>query len=263
MKNVVFNGSRFWNWFKYDITQMWRNHMFAALGIGLSGLIAYIVVVCYNLIVNGQWQAINGDARLAVFILAFIALELYQTSTYGFLTKKKEGSAWLMAPASGLEKWTSMLINTLIVIPVLFFVVFLGTDWLITLLDHTGGKSLLFSFSGMLSEITNAIRNSEVDFSIASFVWVFISGFCVNFLYFLLSGLVFKKHKIIWGIVAMMVISSALTFIFSRIGWNVNTEFVAGTHNSSAIMNGFAACMTAAALCLAGGIYYRIKTIKH
>ncbi|MBR6305665.1 MAG: hypothetical protein IKR38_02655 [Bacteroidales bacterium] len=263
MKNEVFNGSRFWNWFKYDTIQLWRNHMFAALGIGLSGLISYIVTVCYNLIVNGQWQAINGDGRLMVFFLAFIALELYQTSTYGYLTKKKEGSAWLMAPASGLEKWTSMLINTLIVIPVLFFVVFLGTDWLITLLDHSGGKSLLFSFSGILSELSIAIQNSEVDFNMGTVAWFFISSFCVNFLYFLLSGLVFKKHKIIWGIVALMVISSALTFIFSRIGWSVNTEFMAGTHNTRAVMIGFSACMTAAALCLAGGIYYRIKTIKH
>ncbi|MBP5333508.1 MAG: hypothetical protein J6W94_06540 [Bacteroidales bacterium] len=263
MKNEVFNGSRFWNWFKYDTIQLWRNHMFAALGIGLAGVISYIVTVCYNLIVHGEWQAINGDARLMVFFLAFVALELYQTTTYGYLTKKKEGSSWLMAPASGLEKWTSMLINTLIVIPVLFFVVFLGTDWLITLVDHTGGKSLLFSFSGVLSEISNAIRNSEVDFSMGTVVWFFLSSFCVNFLYFLLSGLVFKKHKIIWGIVALMVISSALTFIFSRIGWNVNTEFVAGTHNGIAIMNGFSACMTVAAIALAAGIYYRIKTIKH
>ena len=263
MKNEVFKGSRFWNWFKYDLTQMWRNHMFAALGIGLSGLIVYIVTVSYNLLVNGQWQGSNGDFRIAVFILAFIALELYQTSTYGYLTKKKEGSAWLMAPASGLEKWTSMLINTLIVIPALFFIVFLGTDWLITLVDNTGGKSILFSLSGIWSEVTTAIHNEDVNFNMWTVAWFFISSFCVNFLYFLLSGLVFKKHKIIWGIVALMVISSVLTFIFSRIGWNVNTEFMAGTHNARALMNVFSACMTTAALCLAGGVYYRIKTIKH
>ena len=30
MKSEVFNGSRFWNYFKYDLVQMWRNHMKAA-----------------------------------------------------------------------------------------------------------------------------------------------------------------------------------------------------------------------------------------
>ena len=41
MKSETFNGSRFWNYFKYDLIQMWRNHMKAALGISLAGLVLY------------------------------------------------------------------------------------------------------------------------------------------------------------------------------------------------------------------------------
>ena len=39
MTSEVFNGQRFWTYFKYDLTQMWRNHVKAAILIGFSGLI--------------------------------------------------------------------------------------------------------------------------------------------------------------------------------------------------------------------------------
>lgn len=262
MKNEVFSGSRFWNWFKYDITQMWRNHMFAALGIGLSGLIAYIVVVCFNLITNGQWQGIGQDGRIFVFIFAIIALELYQTSTYGYLTKKKEGSAWLMAPASKLEKWVSMLINTLIVIPVLFAVVFIGVDSLICLADHSCGASLMSVLSKATGELSGMIAQGAVDFNMWTLAWFFISSGFFNFLYFLLCGLIFPRHKVIWGIAAAMVLSSLFAFILSSIGMSdINVQMHAD--NAREAMNWFSAGATAGAACLAAGIYYRIKTIKH
>ena len=267
MKNEVFNGQRFWNWLKYDMKQMWRNQMKAALGIGFSGLIFYALAIMFNLVANHVWQGPNGAGRALVFVFALVALQLYQTKTYGFLTDKSKGSAWLMAPASTLEKWVSMMIMTLIVIPVLFFVVFLGTDWLITLVDHTGGKSLLFSLSGVLSEISNATRNSEVDFSMGTVVWFFLSSFCVNFLYFLLSGLVFKKHKILYAIAITFALSMVFSLIFGQAlgayGNDAVELFTSGSETAQTTVYVYAAISTVIALCLAGANYYRLKTIKH
>jgi hypothetical protein len=76
MINETFNGQRFWTYFKYDLTQMWRNHVKAAVGIGLAGLIVYFVVVLFNLTFNGTWQGPGIMGRFATFVLASAALEL-------------------------------------------------------------------------------------------------------------------------------------------------------------------------------------------
>ncbi|MBQ6952848.1 MAG: hypothetical protein IJP81_02940, partial [Bacteroidales bacterium] len=154
MQNEVFNGSRFWNYFKYDATQMVRNHMRAAIGIGLSGLIVYVIVVGFCLLFNGEWTGPGIKARFMVFYVASVILQLYQTRTYGYLTEKRKGSAWLMLPASTFEKWLSMILMTLIVIPVLFLVVSLTTDALVAALDPTVGNSLLYSFSHGMRDIS-------------------------------------------------------------------------------------------------------------
>ena len=58
MKSETFNGSRFWNYFKYDLVQMWRNHMKAALGISLAGLVLYVVVISWNLVFHQDRKSV-------------------------------------------------------------------------------------------------------------------------------------------------------------------------------------------------------------
>ena len=266
MTNEVFNCRRFGAWFKYDLKQMWRNQMKAAIGIGLSGLILYAIVISFNLVVHQTWQGPNADGRIAVFVIAFIALEFLQTRTYGFLTKKSKGSAWLMAPASTLEKWTGMMIMTLIVIPVLFLVAYFGVDWLLCSIDHTLGNSIISDISGVVSNYRASLVAGTDMVGIGSLIWILIATFCVNFLYFLLCGVVFKKHKIIWGLVVMFVVSMLLSLI-GNASLNMDIEIssremLAGSAPSEMI-NRIAAISTVIAAGLAGGVFYRLKTIKH
>lgn len=264
MTNEVFNGRRFGAWFKYDLKQMWRNQMKAALGIGLSGLILYAFVVSYNLVINHVWCGPSGDARMFIFIFAFLALEFRQTATYGFLTDKSKGSAWLMAPASTLEKWTGMMLMTLIVIPVLFFVAFFGVDWLLCAIDHSMGDSLMGVLADGVVKYRGFVATGVDVISSGSIVWLVIATFCVNFLYFLLCGVVFKKHKVLWGLAIMFVVS----MLFSLLGEatldieETSREMLAGSA-PAAFINRVAAVSTVIAAGLAGGVYYRLKTIKH
>lgn len=266
MTNEVFNGRRFGAWFKYDLKQMWRNQMKAALGIGLSGLILYAIVISYNLIINQVWNAPSIEARAIVFTFAVIALTLYQAKTYGFLTDKSKGSAWLMAPGSTLEKWTAMIINTLIVIPVLFCVAFIGVDWLLCTIDHSMGESLITIFTDGVSKYNEVLATGEVEIMIGagSLVWISIVTMFSNFLYFLLCGICFKKHKIIWALAIMFVVS----MVFSLIGNTAidleefSRDMLAGK-TPNEFINRLAIVSTVITVGLAGGIYYRLKTIKH
>lgn len=272
MKSEFFSGQRFWSYFKYDFTQMWRNHVKASIGIGLSGLILYVVSVGFNLLFGGGWDGPNLGIRYGVFILAFTALELYQTRTYGYLTDKRKGSAWLMLPASTFEKWLSMVLMTIIVLPLLFLGVYLLSDLVIASLDPTVGNSILHSagtgFRDLTSELSDVNLDYNTNWSVWAFVPVFFAGVCANFLFFLLCGLVFKKNKILGGFVIIFLLSSLFSVVFSLIGINthVNIEvndFAEAEVYIRQIIHTVTWVSVLIAAGLAGGIYWRLKTIKH
>ena len=74
MKSEVFNGSRFWTYFKYDLMQMWRNHVKAAILIGFSGLILYVLGISFNALIDKVWQAPSFSARAVVFMIAIFTI---------------------------------------------------------------------------------------------------------------------------------------------------------------------------------------------
>lgn len=271
MKNEFFDGSRFLNYFQYDLKQMWRNHLRAALGIGLSGLVVYVFWVVFSLLIDRGWQGPVAPARWAVLFFAGLALELYQTRTYGYLTDRRKGMAWLLLPASTFEKWLSMMIMTLIIIPIVFLVAFFGVDSLLCFLDPTCGDSILYSFSNGLSSFNDMLAEAnntyEIDWTSGGFILLFMGSFCCNFLFFLLCGLCFKRHKILYAFVILFVLSLVATPIASLFSMNLMTEQVQTiTEAEPYIMNTITAAhiftwvMTAG---LAAGIYYRLRTLKH
>ena len=265
MKSEVFNGQRFWNWFKYDLTQMWRNQMKSAIGIGFSGLFIYILTVCYNLVFNKTWEGSDESTRMAVLLFAFIFLELSQVKTYGFLTRKDRGSAWLMAPASTFEKWASIILMTLVVIPGLFFIAFLGTDWILCLLDHSIGDSLVLSLGDAGASFSNEVASGNIPFGWGTVIALGISSLWVNFLYFVLCGMCFKKNKLLWALLVIFGLSMVFSLIGSSVlamggGIDVNIETV---EELMPYLHSFILICFLLAVGLAWGIYYRLETLKH
>lgn len=270
MKNEFFKGSRFWNYFKYDATQMARNHMRAAIGIGLSGLIIYVIFVGVNLLFRGQWNGPSLANRFLVFYFAGVALQFYQTRTYGYLTERRKGSAWLMIPASTFEKWLSMILMTLVVIPFLFVLVFLTTDTLIAALDPTVGDSILYSIGhgmrGIADRLVDINGEYETTWSMGHFIPCLIAGFCFNYLFFLLCGLLFKKHKILGALAIIFVVSSLFSIFAPLFDFSTNIEvndFAQAEARIRSIMHIVAWVGSLLAAGVAGGIYWRLKTLKH
>lgn len=272
MKNEVFNGQRFWSYFKYDFIQMWRNHVKASIGIGLSGLIVYVIVVAFNLIFQGTWSGASLGLRIGTFVLAGTALELYQTRTYGYLTDKRKGSAWLMNPASTFEKWLSMILMTIIVLPILFLGVYLIADLLVTAFDPTTGHSILHSvgtgFRDLASQLSDVNLDYETNWNIWAFAPSFICGFITNFLFFLLCGLIFKKNKILGGFVIIFLASSLFSVMLSVFGlpYHIQVEledFAQAEAYIRHVLNITTWVSAFIAAGLAGGIYWRLKTLKH
>lgn len=270
----VFNGKRFGTYFLYDLKQMWRKHSKAAILIGGSIAIFYIIWVLFSLLFGHHWTTPPIEARVVMLVIAFTILELYQAHTYGYLTEKKAGSAWLMIPASRTEKFISMLLMTLVVIPLLFFAVYFLLDGFLSLVDPTYGQSVARGFyatSIRLFEGMATLGNSSpIMFTPGSFLLISFIGFCCNFLYFLLCGVCFKKNKIIMGIVILFGLSTLLSILMAcfmplglKMAMNVDIDAESAASLMVGLMNGtmvFSALLT---LGLGWGIWRRIKTLQH
>jgi hypothetical protein len=272
--NEIFDFNRFWTYFKYDLKQMWRNHSKAAIMIGGASAIFYVIWVLASLVFTQHWSSPVIYARLAVFILAFAILELYMVRAYGYLTEKKEGSAWLMVPASKTEKFVSMLLMVCIVIPLLFFVVYMVLDGFLSLVDPTYGQALVSGgikvYSELIEGITELGAESPITFTPSSFIFPTLIGLFCNFLYFHLCGICFKKNKLVGAIAILFGLSlvlSLLTGIFvPRFFTNIDFDnmdemqiahWVTGCMNAGVIIS----CLMTVGL--GWGVWRRIKTIQH
>ncbi len=272
--NEIFDFKRFWTYFKYDLKQAWRNHSKAAIMIGGASAIFYVIWVLASLVFTQHWSSPIIYARMGVFFVAFAILELYMVRTYGHLTDKKAGSNWLMVPASKAEKFVSMLLMVCIVIPLLFFVVYMVIDGFLSLVDPTYGQALFTGFTGaynkMLEVLAELGAESPIVFTPSSFIFpTIVSVFC-NFLYFLLCGICFKKNKLVSAIAILFGLSlvlSLLTGIFvPRIFTNIDfnnmddmqvARWLTGCMNAGVILS----CLLTVGL--GWGVWRRIKTIQH
>lgn len=272
MTSEIFNFNRFWNYFLFDLKQMWRNHTGPAVFIGGLGVIVYVIWVLLSLLFTQSWTGPSLAARAVIFIVALLILVLYQSRTYGYLTDKQKGSAWLMIPASSLEKFISMLLITLLVIPLLFVVVFLVADSIICLADPTVGASLvgtaMHGMSALSSEMPELSGSMFINLSTGTIIAFIIVGLASNFLYFLLCGICFKRYKILGGIglvFAFEVLLSILASIFFPI-WSENLVYldeVSAGQMVTRTVNWSLTVSILVTLGLAAGIFYRIKTLKH
>lgn len=210
----TFKISRFGKYFVYDLKRQWKNIGMLMLIFALFPIIFYMIYMFFAAMFDGGLMKIfigleidgpAGGTRFGVFaVMSTIFVMLFPSRAYGEITNKEKGSEWLMLPASRLEKFTSMMLISLIVIPLVYVVVYFLSDAFVCLLDKSCGDSLM-SF-----RINKEIGSS--DFAIpANGFWILASSIVENAIVFLLGGLIFKK----WKVVGTVLVLFALQIVFS------------------------------------------------
>lgn len=210
----TFKISRFGKYFVYDLKRQWKNIGMLMLIFALFPIIFYMIYMFFAAMFDGGLMKIfigleidgpAGGTRFGVFaVMSTIFVMLFPSRAYGEITNKAKGSEWLMLPASRLEKFTSMMLISLIVIPLVYVVVYFLSDAFVCLLDKSCGDSLM-SF-----RINKEIGSS--DFVIpANGLWILASTIVGNAIVFLLGGLIFKK----WKVVGTVLVLFALQMVFS------------------------------------------------
>ena len=210
----TFKISRFGKYFVYDLKRQWKNLGMLMLIFALFPIIFYMIYMFFAAMFDGGLMKIfigleidgpAGGTRFGVFaVMSTIFVMLFPSRAYGEITNKAKGSEWLMLPASRLEKFTSMMLISLVVIPLVYVVVYFLSDAFVCLLDKSCGDSLM-SF-----RINKEIGSS--DFVIpANGLWILASTIVGNAIVFLLGGLIFKK----WKVVGTVLVLFALQMVFS------------------------------------------------
>ena len=215
-----FNLNRFGKYFLYDLKSRWSNLGIFLLIFALFPFILYLIHMIFATIAGGGLTellyggSINGPslpARFVTFtIVTCIFMIMFPARAYGFITEKKAGSDWLMLPASRSEKFLSMMIISLIVIPVVYLVLYFLSDWVICLLDKSCGDAMA------MTNVNGLDEDSPIRL-VGNGIPLLLAGLAETVAVFLLGSLLFKKWKTGYTIIALFAINTALSIIFSVI----------------------------------------------
>lgn len=164
--NNNFNFGRFGKYFVYDLKRQWKNIGMLVLTFALSPVIFYMLYMFFAALFDGglmklfSGMSIEGPSIWVRFGMAAVMISifvmLFPSRAYGEITNKAKGSEWLMLPASRLEKYMSMMLVTLLVIPIMYIVVYLLSDGLVCLFDKSCGGTLM-SF-----RINDLLRTTDI-----------------------------------------------------------------------------------------------------
>ena len=224
----TFNFNRFGKYFVYDLKRQWKNIGMLMLIFALFPIIFYMLYMFFAALFDGGLMKIfigididgpAGGARFGVFaVMSTIFVMLFPSRAYGEITNKAKGSEWLMLPASRLEKFTSMMLISLVVIPLVYVVVYFLSDAFVCLLDKSCGDSLM-SF-----RINKEIGSS--DFVIpANGFWLLAANIVEYVSIFLLGGLIFKKWKVVGTALVLFALGMVFSCLFSVFITNANLDW--------------------------------------
>lgn len=264
--NNFFNISRFGNYFCWDLRNAKNNYGLSLLICGCLPVIVYIVAELLSLIFGLGMDEMFIGIKTAVFGCAVaIVLLTFPVKQYGSLTDKRNGSDWLMIPASTFEKCLSMLLITCLVLPICLFALLCGTDLLLGAIAPNYGASLSLNAGYLLSKFNHSLvaANVSMHLGFASYL-----SWCENILIFTLGAIFFKKSKVAKTFIAVFFFAMAISSVFFAIFGNLDIDEILFESLDlekaqfwfNFILNAIYLIIFAA---LDLGIYFRIKTLKH
>lgn len=289
MNNEVFNMNRLGRYLVTDVKNAIARYGISLLVIATVSLTGYLLVGFFTMIVGAGWQSMPVAGRLFMMVLSFIVLTISAPAKiYGFITDKKEGSSFLMVPASSLEKTISMILVCCVILPFAFFAVYLSLDQIVCLFDAKCGDSLIVAINNGQNILTDAFvrisresNNIVPDYSSLATPWMYFDDVAQGFLIFLLGALIFKSSKPAKTVGSLILISIALSMITTPIvmhgaierfkeaaASNMSPEeifesfpFISWSMKHAVLVDFLSDTIVNIGLAIA--IYFRVRKIKH
>ena len=263
--NNTFELNRFWRYFKYDLRSAKNNYMLSLAVAALLPFMTFAVYEIFSKILSGAWAGPSDSLKHFVVFVAFATKILFFPSkAYGHLTEKNAGSNWLMIPASSFEKWLSLLIVTLVVLPLCLFAGLYVVE---------GICSLVFPGYGSVAVTDLVDINLDDELGLIPELHSILFTFLLwveNMLVFTLGAICFKRSKIAKTILCCMLFTLIAGLVVGLTVGNIDFAELqdllgeAGFEEFERRMIWICRLLywgfTAALL---GAVYARIKTLKH
>ncbi len=225
MNNDVLNLNRFGRYLLTDIKNAISRYGISLLVMATISVTGYLLAGFFTMIVGNGWYSLGVAGRFSMMAITFFVLTLSAPAKiYGFITDKKEGSSFLMIPASSLEKAISMILVCCVILPLVFFAVYMSLDQIICLIDNRCGDSVIVAINNSrellldaFQRISSETQNYIPDYSSLSSPWMYVDDLAQGFLVFLLGALIFKSSKPAKTVGCLILFSIALSMIVSPI----------------------------------------------
>jgi len=274
-RNDIFDFGRFGKYLGFDLRNAWSNFGWGLIILAAMPLILYLANILFHNLWESGWSSPGVLTRTSCYsLIAALMSIVIPSRLYGQLTSKKEGTDYLMIPSSTLEKFISMILISVVIIPVAFIAVYWCLDWVLSLCDPTYGQAIVNLKSSSLLDVIGGV---DVDSDLVTIgsnsPFSSYLRMALGIIVFLLGALCFKKWKIVGTFGFMIAVGIVLSFVayalvkagafnfmedFVRNIENVDTEKLTSIVKTiSTIINlvlylGLMAC-----------VYFRLKTIKH
>lgn len=225
MNTDVLNMNRFGRYLVTDIKNAVARFGVSLLVMATISLTGYLLAGFFTLIVGEGWHSLGVAGRGIMFGITYLVLVISAPAKiYGFFTDKKEGSEFLMIPASTLEKTLSMILVCCVILPLVFFAVYFSLDQIICLFDRNFGQTLISAFYENRANILESFDtlnaasiNMMPDVTKISSPWLYVDDMIESLLIFLLGALIFKSSKPAKTIGCLILISIVLSMIITPI----------------------------------------------
>jgi len=237
MESAVFNFNRFRQYYRSDFLNCVRNYGISFLVLCTMAVTTDIFNGLFSFAVTGghEWHGMIEQVRFVMFFIFLMVLIISSPAKlYGYVTDKKQGTAFLMLPVSRFEKYLSMVLNACVITPLLFIFVYLGFDLLVCLIDPTCGVSMLHRlFVDIVDFRQNLVQSIPMEelremgeantiglinsISPAFTPWLLVDDVIGAAVVFLLGALIFKSAKAGKTLGSVIVIALSLEMILSPI----------------------------------------------
>ena len=193
--------------------------------IGAMPVFQYLIPEVFSLVFTCHSMDLGAWGKIPAY-LSFILIAgiFFPTRHYGILTEKRQGSDWLMLPASTLEKWFSMLLVTCVAVPVALLAELLLTDGLMSLIFSgsygiLAASEIVHTMSKFWAELHTDAGGLFISWPVA--IWL---SWCEGVLFFAFGAMLFKKTKVVKTFLLAfglgMLISLVTIAVMKAIGMN-------------------------------------------
>ncbi len=259
--NKVFNFKRFGNYLLYSLRDAEKKYLLTFLIASLCPVIFYFFYQCFNMLIEKEFGKEFGTLQIVSFITSILILLFsFPSKLFGTVTEKKAGAEWLMLPASGFEKWLSMILMCTVIMPLGCGILLFGSDALLSLIPEYG-PSPMFSRISLWFEDQKNLTNTVIVYP-----WnLLYAEWCEKALLFTLGATIFKKAKTAKTFLCYLAISLVLVLLLVALLSNNsayrNIGDIIDPHPG--ILNLFINIKVFLPIAiLAGALFVRIKTIK-